>query len=102
MVERNYRRCVSCRKLAPKQTFWRVVRVFSSKTVQLDEGMGRSAYLCPHASCLQAAQKKNRLGRSLKAAVPEDLYHTLWQRLSTLSSGANPESTELNADLKSR
>jgi predicted RNA-binding protein YlxR (DUF448 family) len=77
----NYRRCVSCRQIAHKSAFWRVVRVFSSHQVQLDEGMGRSVYLCPQESCLQAAQKKDRLGRSLKTAVPEELYQLLWQRL---------------------
>ncbi len=81
-MEPNYRRCISCRKLGPKQAFWRIVRVPPSKQVQLDQGMGRSAYLCPQASCLQAAQKKNRLGRSLKASVPEQTYQTLWQRLT--------------------
>jgi uncharacterized protein len=86
-VEPNYRRCISCRKLAPKSAFWRVVRVHPSRTVQLDQGSGRSAYLCPQASCLQLAQKKNRLGRSLKAAVPESIYQILWQRLSTSSRG---------------
>lgn len=80
-MEPNYRRCLSCRKVAPKQAFWRVVRVFPSRQVQLDQGMGRSAYLCPQASCLTAAQKKNRLGRSLQASVPEPIYETLWQRL---------------------
>ncbi|WP_460199912.1 YlxR family protein [Scytonema sp. NUACC21] len=44
--------------------------------------MGRSAYICPHQSCLVAARKKNRLGRALQATVPETLYKTLWQRLS--------------------
>jgi predicted RNA-binding protein YlxR (DUF448 family) len=28
-------------------------------------------------SCLQVAQKKNRLGRSLKAAVSADIYQQL-------------------------
>ena len=78
----NYRRCISCRRVALKEEFWRIVRVFESRTVQLDEGMGRSAYICPQTSCLQAAQKKNRLGRSLHATVPETLYQTLWQRLA--------------------
>lgn len=64
-----------------KNEFWRIVRVFGSGQVQLDEGMGRSAYICPNPSCLSAAQKKNRLGRSLRASVPEALYQTLWQRL---------------------
>jgi hypothetical protein len=47
----------------------------------LDQGMGRSVYICPQANCLQAAQKKNRLGRSLKVTVPEGIYQILWQRL---------------------
>ncbi|MBW4486969.1 MAG: YlxR family protein [Trichocoleus desertorum ATA4-8-CV12] len=78
----NYRRCTSCRKVAPKEDFWRIVRVHPSQTVQLDQGMGRSAYLCPEVQCLQAAQKKNRLGRSLKAFVSAELYQTLEQRLA--------------------
>ncbi|BAU07356.1 nucleic acid-binding protein [Fischerella major NIES-592] len=78
----NYRRCISCHKVGLKNEFWRIVRVFPSGQVQLDEGMGRSAYICPNMSCLSAAQKKNKLGRSLHASVPETLYQTLWQRLS--------------------
>lgn len=78
------RRCVSCRKRDDKSTFWRVVRVFPSHQVQLDQGMGRSAYLCPNETCLQAAQKKERLGRALKAQVPSSIYQTLWQRLDSL------------------
>lgn len=79
----NYRRCISCNRVGLKQEFWRIVRDYSSGQLQLDLGMGRSAYLCPQASCLQAAQKKNRLGRSLRVkAVSEDLYQTLWQRLA--------------------
>ncbi|MUG97069.1 DUF448 domain-containing protein [Scytonema sp. UIC 10036] len=78
----NYRRCISCRKVGLKQEFWRIVRVFPSGQVQLDEGMGRSAYICPNQSCVAAAQKKNKLGRALQASVPEPLYQLLWQRLS--------------------
>ncbi|MEH2199497.1 YlxR family protein [Nostoc sp.] len=78
----NYRRCISCRKVGSKDEFWRIVRVFPSGKVQLDRGMGRSAYICPQTSCLQAAQKKNRLGRSLHASVPETLYQSLSQRLA--------------------
>ncbi len=85
----NYRRCISCRLVAPKEAFWRVVRVYPSRQLQLNEGMGRSAYLCPTETCLQTAQKKNRLGRALKAPVPPELYQTLWQRLASQQSTAN-------------
>ena len=78
---KDYRRCVSCRKLAPRNEFWRVVRSYPSHTVTIELGntliQGRSAYLCPTASCLQIAQKKNRLGRSLKAKVDEGIYQQL-------------------------
>jgi len=77
----NDRRCISCFRIAQKHTFWRVVRVYPSQEVQLDWGMGRSAYICPQPDCLQKAQKKNRLGRSLKAEVPDTIYQVLQQRL---------------------
>jgi uncharacterized protein len=80
-MEANYRRCVSCRRIGPKADFWRLVRIYPDRTVSLDEGMGRSAYLCPQADCLRQAQKKSRLGRALKATVPEAIYQALWQRL---------------------
>jgi uncharacterized protein len=82
----NYRRCISCRRVGKKEEFWRIVRIFPSGKVQLDEGMGRSAYICPQIECLQAAQKKNRLGRSLHGTVPETLYQTLWQRINERNS----------------
>jgi len=78
----NQRRCVSCGTIAAKASFWRIVRVHSSHQLQLDDGMGRSAYVCPTANCLKIAQKKNRLSRALRAPVSPELYHSLWRRLS--------------------
>ena len=78
----NWRRCISCRKVSLKHEFWRIVRVFPEGKVQLNQGMGRSAYICPTPSCLSVAQKKNKLGRALRASVPEPLYTTLWEQLS--------------------
>ena len=96
----NYRRCASCRKVAPKEAFWRIVRLSPSHMVQLDRGEGRSAYLCPEPECLKAAQKKNRLGRSLKAPLPPNIYQELWERLAstTASTGSfdNPDTEKTN------
>ncbi len=78
----NHRRCISCRKVAPKEAFWRVIRVHPDQSIQLDQGMGRSAYICPNVECLKLAQKKNRLGRALRASVPDAIYQTLEQRLA--------------------
>ncbi len=92
------RRCVSCRQLNDKSAFWRVVRLFDSHQVQLDQGMGRSAYLCPQASCLQMAQKKERLGRALKATVSAEIYQVLWQRLE--SSRCEHSTQQVNLPLE--
>ena len=81
-MKSNYRRCISCRKIAPKQSFWRVIRIYSSGQIELDRGMGRSAYICPQKNCLQKASHKNRLGRSLKAKIPEHIYRELQLRLA--------------------
>lgn len=74
--------CVSCRKMAPKSEFWRIVRVFPSHAIEIDHGMGRSVYLCRTLTCLQQAEKKDRLSRALKAPVPKSIYETLRQQLS--------------------
>ncbi len=92
----NFRRCVSCRNVAPKEDFWRLVRAYPSGQVILDQGMGRSAYLCRDTGCLLAAQKKDRLGRALKAHVPSEIYQELWQRLSTQPDKANPTASTLS------
>lgn len=80
-MQPNYRRCISCRRVAPKAEFWQIVRVYPDHQIQIDQGMGRSAYLCPQADCLKAAQKKNRLAKVLRAKVTDSLYQTLWNRL---------------------
>ena len=77
----NYRRCVSCRRIASKESFWRIVRLAENHSVQLDWGMGRSAYLCPNVECLSLAKSKNRLSRSLRTKVPPNIYQNLQARL---------------------
>ena len=79
-MQKNYRRCISCRKVAPKKSFLRVVRSHSDSQVQIESGMGRSAYLCPEKNCLEKAKKKNRLQKSLRVSVPEKIYSDLSRR----------------------
>ena len=89
-----HRRCVSCQCIALRDNFWRVVRVpiasphnplnenaTKSFQIQLDDGMGRSAYVCKKLECLQIAQKKNRLGRSLRTPVSPEIFDILKSRL---------------------
>jgi uncharacterized protein len=84
---KNHRCCISCRRVADRSEFWRVVATHPSRQVQLDVGMGRSAYFCPQQNCLTAAQKKNRLGRALKTSVTAEIYQQLWSRLAAGENG---------------
>ncbi len=84
-MTKDFRRCVSCRKIALRTEFWRVVRCHPSNQIAIDLGdtvhQGRSVYLCPTAECLHLAQKKNRLSKSLKTQVSQDIYQALGFRL---------------------
>ena len=82
-MARNYRRCVSCRKLAHKSEFWRIVRIHPDKKIHLDQGMGRSAYLCPKQECLIKARQKKLLERSLRTKVDYSVYDVLAGRLTS-------------------
>lgn len=57
--QKNYRRCISCYKVAERKEFLRIIRTYPAQKVVLDDGMGRSAYICPQGQCLNLAQKKS-------------------------------------------
>ncbi len=76
----NFRRCVSCRQIFPKEDLWRVVKVHPSHQILFDCGMGRSAYICHREDCLQKARQKNLLQRSLKTQIPLSIYQCLQER----------------------
>lgn len=87
------RRCVSCRVLADRRKLWRVVRL-ASGGIQLDQGMGRSAYLCPCSDCLDEARRRRRLQRSLRCQVADAVLDALQQRLDAEPQPASGASSE--------
>ena len=81
MTERPVlRRCVACRQLLDRRQFWRVIRDHQDG-VLLDQGMGRSAYLCPNEDCLEEARRRKRLQKALRCQVPDAVFEALEQRL---------------------
>ncbi|MEB3297319.1 MAG: YlxR family protein [Cyanobacteriota bacterium] len=76
------RRCVSCRQLLDRTHLWRVIRL-AGGGIALDQGMGRSAYLCRQRSCLEDARKKKRLQRALRCQIADCFLERLEQRLQT-------------------
>ena len=76
------RRCVSCRQLLDRQQLWRVIRL-ADGGMALDQGMGRSAYLCPNRDCLEEAKRRRKLQKALRCQVAESIVAALEQRLLT-------------------
>ena len=76
------RRCVSCRQLLDRRQLWRVIRL-AEGGMALDQGMGRSAYLCPNRDCLEEAKRRRKLQKALRCQVAESIVAALEQRLLT-------------------
>jgi len=80
----GFRRCIVCRKLAHRDEFWRIVR--EGNTVKLNEGMGRSVYICRQGNCLTEALKKHRIGKALRTPLPPAMAEKLRQLASSSQS----------------
>ena len=82
------RRCVTCRQLLDRRQLWRVIRL-ADGGLALDQGMGRSAYLCPTDACLEEAKRRKKLQKALRCQVADSIYAALAQRLhATPSAGS--------------
>lgn len=77
---KDYRRCLSCQKIDHKSNFFRVVRNHPQHNITVNQGQGRSAYICQNSECLTIAQKK-RLTKALRVSIPLEIYQLLWQKL---------------------
>jgi predicted RNA-binding protein YlxR (DUF448 family) len=63
------RTCLACRRKAPQPALVRLVALEGVLHVGLGSGVGRGAYVCPTAACLDAAAGRGRLARALRAEV---------------------------------
>ena len=73
------RKCVGCNESRLKKELCRVVRTPDGNIELDDKGKksGRGAYLCFSEECLEKAIKNHGLERSLKAAIPKEIYEDL-------------------------
>lgn len=73
------RKCVGCGEIKNKKEMMRVLKT-AEDTIILDttgRKNGRGAYLCFSGQCLEKAVKNKGLERSLKTAVPQEVYESL-------------------------
>ncbi|HAB94513.1 MAG TPA: DUF448 domain-containing protein [Lachnospiraceae bacterium] len=83
------RRCTGCGEMKDKKELIRVVRA-PDGTIAVDRTgkmNGRGAYLCDNLSCLQKAQKKRSLQRSLSTNIPDEIFGELEKRWEVPQDG---------------
>ena len=82
------RTCVGCRQVRPKRDMVRIVRTPEGEIVVDPSGKrsGRGAYICPGQECWEAALKRERLERSLHAAMPQEQRRLIAEQGSKLIS----------------
>ncbi|MCI5836530.1 MAG: YlxR family protein [Veillonellaceae bacterium] len=73
------RRCIGCNEQKDKRELVRIVAnaaggIFKDET---GKAPGRGAYVCRSRECLEKAYKSRGLERSLKRAVPKEVYESL-------------------------
>ena len=73
------RQCTGCREMKSKKEMIRVLRTSENEIILDATGKknGRGAYLCFSEECLEKAIKNHGLERSLKMAVPDEVYQNL-------------------------
>lgn len=73
------RQCIGCGEMKSKKEMLRVLKT-TDDTIEIDatgRKNGRGAYLCPSIDCWKKAAKSKGLERSLKMAIPKEVYEML-------------------------
>ena len=80
------RQCVGCGEDKEKKAMLRVIKTREGEILLDDTGKknGRGAYLCLSRECLDKAIKNHGLERSLKTAVPDEVYERLKKELEDI------------------
>ena len=82
------RQCIGCGEMKSKKEMIRVLKT-ADDTIEIDatgRRNGRGAYLCPSMDCWKKAVKSKGLERSLKMAIPKEVYEALEKEMEVLES----------------
>ena len=80
------RQCTGCREMKSKKEMIRVLKTAEDEIVLDATGRknGRGAYICKSRECLEKARKNHGLERSLKAAIPDEVYDSLEKEFDSI------------------
>ena len=80
------RMCVGCAEMKSKKELIRVIKTPENEIVLDATGRknGRGAYICSNMECLKKARKSKGLERSLKVAIPTEVYDNLEKEMDLI------------------
>lgn len=82
------RQCTGCGQLKSKKEMIRVLKTTENEIFIDSTGKknGRGAYICSSGECLNKAIKNKGIERSLKTAIPKDIYERLKEELKDIAA----------------
>ena len=82
------RQCTGCREMKNKKEMIRVLKTAEDEIVLDATGKknGRGAYIYFSRECLEKAKKNHGLERSLKAAIPDEVYENLEKEFEAIEN----------------
>ena len=80
------RQCIGCQEMKSKKEMLRILKTAEGEVVLDTTGRknGRGAYICWSGECLKKARKNRSLERSLKMAIPSEVYDSLEKELDKI------------------
>jgi predicted RNA-binding protein YlxR (DUF448 family) len=90
------RTCIACRGTEAKRGLVRIVRTPEGRVERDPTGKknGRGAYVHETRECWEQALRKDRLGRALKIAVPQEDMEAMKAHAESLAPSEPVETTE--------
>ena len=81
------RQCVGCAQMKSKKELIRVIKTPEEEILLDATGRknGRGAYICASLECLTKAQKTKGLERSLKTAIPAEIFQNLEEEMNQIA-----------------
>ena len=81
------RQCVGCAQMKSKKELIRVIKTPEEEILLDATGRknGRGAYICASVECLAKAQKTKGLERSLKTAIPAEIFQNLEEEMNQIA-----------------
>jgi len=87
MTKLHTRKCVGCGAVKERSDMIKLTADYLTKEIYINPNSkiyGRSAYICCNRNCAAAAFKKDRISKSLRKKVPEEIQKKIFSVLEDI------------------